>query len=200
MLLFNPDSRRAMFRLAAFAAVSIVLLSLSYLLLKGRIAAQQQAHLLSSFSELYQERPLGPELLDSARPIDLGGLPVILYQAKDGDRLLASFIHTHSNKGYNGRIDLLIAIAPDQRHLLGVRVLSHKETPGLGDKIERRVSSWIEAFAGQSLASRSFRVKKDGGDFDAFSGATITPRAVTEQVGQTLRDWQAYTEEQDHGR
>ena len=68
-----------------------------------------------------------------------------------------------------------------------MRVLAHKETPGLGDKIEARIDPWILQFAGKSLANTRLAVKKDGGDIDSFTGATITPRAVTNQVAEVLR-------------
>lgn len=198
MLLLNTDSRRAMFRLSSFAAVCISLLSLAYLAFSGRIATQKEQHLLGTFAEIYTAQPLNADLLHNAQSLNLGGIPVTLYQAKDGERLLANFISTYTLKGYNGYIGVLIGIAPDNRQLLGVRVLNHKETPGLGDKIERRVSAWIDDFRGHSLQSRRFQVKKDGGDFDAFTGATITPRAVTELVGKTLQDWQDH-QENHHG-
>ncbi len=94
--------------------------------------------------------------------------------------------------GYAGHIRLLIAIAADNR-LLGVRVLDHRETPGLGDDIERRKSDWITTFNNQSLnamAKPLWTVKKDGGAFDQFTGATITPRAVVRTVYRVL-DWYA---------
>lgn len=86
--------------------------------------------------------------------------------------------------GYSGNIRLLIGMTP-QGDILGVRVLEHKETPGLGDKIETRISDWILHFNNQKISlenQQEWAVKKDGGKFDQFSGATITPRAVVNQV------------------
>lgn len=200
MMLFNAASRAAMLRLAGFAFIAILSLSLSYLGLSTRIAAQKTQNLLRTFAEIYPEQPLSADLLTNAQSLELGGIAVTHYQAQSGDNILAHFISTHTLKGYSGNISLLIGIAPDNHTLLGARVLAHKETPGLGDKIEIRVSDWIESFRGQSLSTRRFKVKKDGGDFDAFTGATITPRAVTELIGKTLTDWQKYTQETSHGR
>lgn len=90
--------------------------------------------------------------------------------------------------GYSGDIRLLVGIATDGT-VLGVRVTSHKETPGLGDRIETRKSDWITAFEGRSLGQpphSEWNVKKNGGDFDQFTGATITPRAVVKAVRKTL--------------
>jgi len=82
--------------------------------------------------------------------------------------------------GYAGEIKLMMGIAADGK-VLGVRVLAHKETPGLGDKIEAKKGPWIERFTGLSMGNpplERWKVKKDGGDFDQFAGATITPRGV----------------------
>ncbi|MGB8711753.1 MAG: electron transport complex subunit RsxG [Onishia taeanensis] len=90
--------------------------------------------------------------------------------------------------GYSGDIDLLVGIT-ESGSISGVRVTRHQETPGLGDAIESRKSDWIEDFAGHSLSDpgpNGWAVTKDGGDFDAFTGATITPRAVVEAVHRTL--------------
>ena len=90
--------------------------------------------------------------------------------------------------GYSGNIHLVIGIDIDGT-VTGVRVTSHRETPGLGDYIERAKSSWIEQFVGKSLTNpeaKHWRVAKDGGQFDARAGATITPRAVVKAVRAAL--------------
>jgi electron transport complex protein RnfG len=94
-----------------------------------------------------------------------------------------------TRQGYNGEIRLLIGIDEQQR-ISGVRVTQHQETPGLGDDIERRRSDWISRFDGlrlSSLPTDSWAVDKDGGYFDAFTGATITPRAVVKAVQKALQ-------------
>ncbi|MBS3802940.1 MAG: electron transport complex subunit RsxG [Oleiphilaceae bacterium] len=93
-----------------------------------------------------------------------------------------------ARNGYSGDIDLLVGIDADGQ-ILGVRVIQHRETPGLGDKIELRKSDWIRSFDGKSLDNPKpgrWAVAKDGGAFDQFTGATITPRAVVEAVKQAL--------------
>jgi electron transport complex protein RnfG len=90
--------------------------------------------------------------------------------------------------GYSGAIRLLAAIRPDGT-LAGVRVLEHRETPGLGDAIEARRSNWILGFEGRSLGNPEplrWKVRRDGGDFDQFAGATVTPRAVVQSVYEAL--------------
>ncbi|MDN7132505.1 electron transport complex subunit RsxG [Halomonas sp. MC140] len=94
-----------------------------------------------------------------------------------------------TRQGYNGEIRLLIGIN-EQQQITGVRVTQHQETPGLGDDIERRRSDWITDFDGLNLASLppdDWAVDKDGGHFDAFTGATITPRAVVNAVHKALQ-------------
>jgi len=89
-----------------------------------------------------------------------------------------------AERGYSGEIRLLMAVDPAGR-VLGVRVLKHTETPGLGDKIEIARNPWITSFNGHSLGdptAEQWAVRKDGGIYDSFAGATITPRAVVKAV------------------
>jgi len=89
--------------------------------------------------------------------------------------------------GYSGAIEMIVAISSDNQ-VTGVRVIAHKETPGLGDKIEKRKSHWIDSFIGYSPSNpaNAWAVKKDGGDFDQFTGATVTPRAVVKAVQSSV--------------
>lgn len=90
--------------------------------------------------------------------------------------------------GYNGNIKLIVGINT-QGEVLGVRTLSHQETPGLGDKIELRKADWVTTFVGKVLQSeddKQWQVQKDGGDFDQFTGATITPRAYVKAVKRAV--------------
>ncbi|SMM97720.1 Electron transport complex protein RnfG [uncultured Candidatus Thioglobus sp.] len=113
---------------------------------------------------------------------------LIIYSAKKNNRIFAYLIeHTYPN-GYNGNIRLLTGVDVDNQ-LLGVRVITHKETPGLGDKIETRKSNWMKQFKGLSflnLDKNQWKVKKDGGVFDAFTGATVTPRAIINATSDVL--------------
>lgn len=111
---------------------------------------------------------------------------------KDG-RTTAVILRAAAPDGYNGAIHLLIAIQADGR-LAGVRAIGHRETPGLGDRIELAKAPWIRSFEGKSLENpdeSGWAVKKDGGDFDQFAGATVTPRAVVKAVHQALQYFQA---------
>ena len=99
--------------------------------------------------------------------------------------------------GYTGPIRLIVGIEVASDRISGVRVTQHKETPGLGDKIEIKKSDWIRAFEQRSLANTSqqaWQVKKDGGEFDQLTGATITPRAIVAAVYRALQFYQAHRE------
>lgn len=116
---------------------------------------------------------------DSLLMKDARAREITIYRArKDGK--VTGLAYEIYGYGYSGEIKLMMGIAADGK-LLGVRVLAHKETPGLGDKVEVKKGDWILRFDGLSLGNpppERWLVKKDGGQFDQFAGATITPRAV----------------------
>ncbi|OUR65134.1 electron transport complex subunit G [Methylophaga sp. 42_25_T18] len=121
----------------------------------------------------------------------------IVYRARLNDEPVAVVLSAIAPNGYNGKIKLLVGIAFDGR-LTGVRVISHKETPGLGDKIDTKKADWILNFKGLSLSNPNvskWKVKKDGGEFDQFTGATITPRAVVTAVKNSLLYFDAHRDE-----
>lgn len=146
------------------------------------IAAQQRELLLQVIPQDY----FNNNLLESAvipQDKNLLGIQKIYFAKKDGN-VSAYAYETTAPDGYSGDIRLLVGLDP-KGEVLGVRVIEHHETPGLGDKIERRISNWILGFTNQSINEHNlseWAVKKDGGKFDQFSGATITPRAVITQT------------------
>ena len=146
------------------------------------MAAQQRELLLQVIPQDY----FNNNLLESAvipQDKNLVGIEKIYFAKKDGN-VSAYAYETTAPDGYSGDIRLLVGLDP-KGEVLGVRVIEHHETPGLGDKIELRISNWILNFTHQSINERNlseWAVKKDGGKFDQFSGATITPRAVVNQT------------------
>ncbi|CNK78000.1 electron transport complex subunit RsxG [Yersinia proxima] len=113
--------------------------------------------------------------------------PHRLYLARKEGQPVAAAIETTAPDGYSGAIQLLVG-ADFGGNVLGSRVIEHHETPGLGDKIDIRISDWISHFSGRHVEGeqdKRWAVKKDGGDFDQFTGATITPRAVVRAVKNT---------------
>lgn len=116
---------------------------------------------------------------DTAEMKDARGKTITVYRARRAGAVTGVAYEIYGN-GYAGEIKLMIGIDNEGR-VLGVRPLAHKETPGLGDKIEEKKGDWILRFTGLSLGNplpERWKVKKDGGDFDQFAGATITPRGV----------------------
>ncbi|WP_032828103.1 electron transport complex subunit RsxG [Haemophilus haemolyticus] len=146
------------------------------------MAAQQRELLLQVIPQDY----FNNNLLESAvipQDKNLVGIQKIYFAKKDGN-VSAYAYETTAPDGYSGDIRLLVGLDP-KGEVLGVRVIEHHETPGLGDKIELRISNWILNFNHQSIKEHNlseWAVKKDGGKFDQFSGATITPRAVVNQT------------------
>ncbi len=115
-----------------------------------------------------------------------------VYRARLGGEPVAAIFNSVAPNGYNGKIHLLVGIY-STGNLAGVRVVKHAETPGLGDGIEIRKSRWIQNFDGKSLTNprpAGWQVQRDGGGFDQFTGATITPRAVVAAVHNTLLYYQ----------
>jgi len=111
-----------------------------------------------------------------------------IHLARKNNEIIAMITTTVAADGYSGDIKMLTGVNRDGS-VAGVRVISHSETPGLGDKIDLKKSDWITLFEGLSLqnpSSENWTVKKDGGEFDQFTGATITPRAVVNQVKNVL--------------
>ena len=146
------------------------------------MAAQQRELLLQVIPQDYFNNNL---LESTVIPQDknLVGIQKIYFAKKDGN-VSAYAYETTAPDGYSGDIRLLVGLDP-KGEVLGVRVIEHHETPGLGDKIELRISNWILNFTHQSINENNlseWAVKKDGGKFDQFSGATITPRAVVNQT------------------
>lgn len=128
-------------------------------------------------NDLHNIRLLGP--LDKHAKI---------FFAKMDNKVHTLIYPTIAPDGYTTLIKLLVGIKMDGT-LSGVRIVDHKETPGLGDKIELKKSDWVLSFEGKSLTIpdiEKWKVQKDGGDFDQFTGATITPRAVVNAVKNTL--------------
>jgi electron transport complex protein RnfG len=183
--------------LSLFAVVGTTLVALTEYSTSEAIAENERQVLLRNLYAL-----LPRDRLDNDIAADTLQLPAstllgtddasTVYRARLGGEPVAAIFNSVAPDGYNGKIHLLVGVYIDGR-LAGVRVVKHAETPGLGDAVEIRKSPWINDFAGKSLANPTqdrWRVKRDGGDFDQFTGATITPRAVVAAVRNTLLYYQ----------
>lgn len=179
--------------LAGFALVTTGLIAITYEGTKERIQLEQEKQLLSVLNELVPESKHTNELhvdcIVVQSPAFLGSTDdKRIFRARMGEQDVAALIETIAPNGYSGEIKMVVAVSLEGQSL-GARVIEHKETPGLGDKVDLRVSNWILSFTDVPFSGeedKRWQVKKDGGQFDQFTGATITPRAVVQAIKNTL--------------
>ena len=176
--------------LALFAVVTTLLISGTYLQTRDRIALEERKAEEKALLEIVPRSRHDNSMLDDTIPLAAGTLGLRkdkrIYIARQQGVVVAAIIPATAPDGYSGEIDLIVGINADGT-VAGVRALRHKETPGLGDKVDLKKSDWILGFNGRSLSNPQlpgWAVKKDKGVYDQFTGATITPRAV---VSATLR-------------
>lgn len=182
------------FTLIAFSLVFTTLLAFIYQITKAPIEKSEAAARMALFGQIVPPNMHDNDLLKDGVTIAPNGLlgntqPSIANIARINHAPAAVVIEAIAHDGYAGDIKLLIAIKVDGT-IAGVRVLAHKETPGLGDYIDILKGDWIKLFNGESLTKTSepnWTVKKDGGQFDYMAGATITPRAVVKAVHKALQ-------------
>jgi len=181
--------------LGAAVLLSTSLLAVGHLATKDAITQRQAEDLNTSLSQVLPTGLRDNDLLQA--PLDLKqpkGDQLRIYRGENQGNITAVAFSISATDGYGGPIRLLLGIDA-AGVILGVRVLSHTETPGLGDKIETAKSDWILHFEGHSLenlSAKEWAVKKDGGQFDQFTGATVTPRAVIKTVRQALLFYQQH--------
>lgn len=193
---------RAAVVLAIVAVAGFGLIAVMHEVTRDEIAAAAHERQLARFREVLAGTQFDNDLLADhveARDAELLGTsaPVRAWRARVADRVVAVVLEPVAPGGYAGPIRLLVAIRPDGT-VLGVRVTEHRETPGLGDAIDARKSGWIERFAGKALGrppADRWSVRKDGGDFDQFTGATVTPRAVVGAVANALVYFERHRDE-----
>lgn len=180
--------------LAVFAIVATSLVSLTEANTRDKILENERQTLLAAINALVSSDEYNNDILTDTFLIPrvrlLGTKDFTkVYRARKDDTPVAAVFTSIAPNGYNGKIKLLVGVYYDGT-LAGVRVIKHTETPGLGDKIDVKKADWILKFKGLSLtnpAESRWKVKKDGGDFDQFTGATITPRAVVTAVKKALQ-------------
>lgn len=186
-----------------FTIVGTVLLATTYFTTRLPIADSERKAKLKLFEQVLPSALHDNDLLKDGIKVAPGGElgnreETFAYRARLAGKPVAVVLEATAPDGYSGDIKLLIAVRADGE-LAGVRVLTHKETPGLGDYIDIAHSDWIQKnFDGQSLAKTGdehWKVKKDGGSFDYMAGATITPRAVVKAVHKSLTYFAAHREQ-----
>jgi len=176
----NRSLKAKVLRLATLAFVCGTGLSLTSQLTEDTINTNKNNYLLD------QLRSVAGSSLDST----IHQIQPDIYEVSKEGVADAHIFKISTMKGYNGEISLLLGV--DTNGIVrGARVIDHQETPGLGDRIDHQVSDWIAGFEGQSLQSARWKIKKDDGDFDQFTGATITPRAVVDAIHEGLLLYEA---------
>ncbi len=178
--------------LGGFAFIGTGLVVVTERLTAERIEQNHRQFLLKSLHEILPPSEMDNDLLAdhyiTRIPELAGNHEITIFRARKAGESVAVLFSPVIAKGYSGPIQLLVGVYRDGR-LAGVRVLSHTETPGLGDRIETSKSDWILGFRGHSLGNppeKLWKVKRDGGVFDQFTGATITPRGIVKALKTTL--------------
>lgn len=179
--------------LAAIAAVCTSLVALTWQATDARIAANEQAWLEQSLqpalSGLFFDSGISDSRLTIPAPHDLPGSgDAIVYRVYSGEAPVAALFVVSARDGYAGAIRLLVGVDVEGT-VTGVHVLEHRETPGLGDGIESSKSDWARQFAGRSFGDpvvSGWKIRRDGGEFDQLTGASVTTRAVVKAIRETL--------------
>ena len=194
------DALNAALRLGGIALVAVALLAGVHLLTREPIAGSERRAALQALELVMPAAQYDNDLLEDRvqvrAPAWLGLPSATVHRARLDGQPSGLVLDANAPDGYAGDIRLLIGVDAEGR-VLGVRVTAHAETPGLGDRIETRRSDWIHDFAGRTLGQpplERWKVRRDGGDFDQFAGATVTPRAVVKAVRRALQFVQRHGE------
>jgi len=179
--------------LAGFAVFGALLVAITWDSTEERIAVNEREFLLRSLADVLPaggyDNPVHDDAITVTDSALLGtAAPVTVYRARLRNRPVAVIMTPVAPGGYSGPIRLLVGVLADGS-VSGVRVVAHRETPGLGDKIEAERDDWILDFDGRRLGQpplERWAVRRDDGDFDQFTGATITARAVVSAVRNAL--------------
>jgi len=179
--------------LMLFAVIGAALVGLTFMQTEDDIKHNEELTLLRKLNtivpaESYNNDLLSDTIIIEPDPLLGNTVETVAYRARKNGKKIAVVFSSIAPNGYNGPINLLIGVNADGT-LAGVRVVKHRETPGLGDAVSLTYSDWILGFDGRSLGNpeeRGWKVKRDGGVFDQFTGATITPRAVVKAVYNAL--------------
>jgi len=159
-----------------------------YELTKGPIAASKLAKLNKAITQVVPEYDTIPQ--NKVYKMEVDGDSLVFYPAYKNEKLIGTAVSTFTNQGFSGEIKLMVGFLPDGT-IHNISVLEHKETPGLGDKMQKSKSDWSVQFNGKDPANFQLLVTKDGGDVDAITASTISSRAFCDAV---QRAYNAYME------
>lgn len=188
--------------LAVIAGLCTALVALTYTATAERIEVNEQAWLERSLqpalSGLFFDSGVTESMMTIPPPHDLpGSEAAIVYRVYAEDAPVAALFVVSARDGYAGPIRVLVGVDVGGA-VTGVHVLEHRETPGLGDRVESGKSDWVQQFDGRSLIDPSpsgWAIKRDGGRFDQLTGASVTPRAIVKAIRDTLLYFEAHREE-----
>ena len=188
--------------LAAIAAICATLVAATYSLTIERIAANERAFLERRLAPALAGVDYDGSIIESRVVMEPphalpGDNAAVIYRAYAAGAPVAALFAVTARGGYAGPIRILVGIDADGA-ITGVRILAHRETPGLGDGIEESRSDWVHQFDGRSLGdppAAAWQLRVDGGDFDQLTGASVTPRAVIKAVRETLLYFRDHREE-----
>lgn len=188
--------------LAVIAAICTALVAATYQLTEDRIAANEKALLEESLQPalagVFYDSGVSESRLILQPPHDLpGNDAAIIYRVFSEEQPVAVLFVVTARDGFSGAIRILVGVGFDGT-VTGVRILQHRETPGLGDKIDSARSDWVFQFDGRSMGDpvvTAWAIKGDGGEFDQLTGASITPRAVIKAIRDTLIYFDAHRDE-----
>ena len=175
--------------LTVFSAAAGLLLAVTNAVTASRIAEARDAEKRMALADVLPEFDNDPNLATNV--VRDGGAEWIFYAARKGGRYVGAAFESTSGRGYGGDIRVMVGVQADQT-VRQIRILSHQETPGLGSKIAD--PAFKDQFKSRSAVGTKWAVKKDGGDIDAVTGATISSRAVTEAVRRGLEAYRAHAE------
>lgn len=176
---FNMVSTLFIVTLCASAALGFV-----YEATKGPKAAADLAKKINAIKNVVPEFNNNP--IDEEYALTIDGEELTAYPAKKDGTFVATAIVTNTKNGYGGKIKLMVGLLPDGR-IYDISVLEHKETPGLGQKIEKGKSDFGEQFKGKDPNSFKLLVKQDRGEVDAITAATISSRAYCDAVHRAFK-------------
>ncbi|EAR62434.1 electron transport complex, RnfABCDGE type, G subunit [Oceanospirillum sp. MED92] len=188
---FYSAMKTSTLAISLFAVVCAAVIAVTQVTTKDQIAKNEREQRAKALYEIVPKSTIDNDLLEDTIEViapELQGneQPATVYLARKGGIVKTVILPLVAPDGYSGNIHIIAGINADGS-VAGVRVLAHKETPGLGDKVDTKKSDWIFSFDGLSKTSKDddrWAVKKDGGQFDQFTGATITPRAVVNAVSR----------------
>ena len=186
----SPSAIRTLLLVTAVAVGAAAVITVAYEFSRERIANNERARVLANLRGVTATLTDSERLTPTQLRLSVIGEPAdpnsVFAMRDENDAVHALIYSVSAPDGYNGAIDLLVGVSLSGT-VTGVRVVSHRETPGLGDAIEAGKSNWLEQFAGKGLNDpQHWAVEKDNGPFDSLTGATVTPRAVVAAIHRTL--------------